>query len=623
VSRWLRPIGLSTAAGALILAIYLVHPIAGGHRLPIGPDGPVYVWWTGYADLEGLGFLSGRSGVPAVALIFGSIFGTEPLQTVAFLGPVLATATGLAAAAVVETLLGPSLVRGWAAALLAGAWAGHLAAGYLGSLAMTALFLGAIGPFGLAERSWRGAIVGGGLLAGAALSHRPLLFLALAILAGAVVALAPEALRERRRGTPLLSTAVGRVTAGAGAGAAVGLGLGVVAGWGASRPEVDTSQDALLRRYGLEHLLRRQFRLRLAADARRAAVPMAAGATLGAAGIARTLPAMTTESKFLVAVCGSWAALSLAGVAILAATGGPANRLITFAFFFPLIAAIGVDALIRRRGARRAVGALAGLIMVAVSMFGWYRQEPFIEREEVEAVEAVAEIIDALPPRTPLVFLVDTELEAAAFHVARFANVIRSALPPRRITDVRLAVGRPEDYLSDRPTITGNSEHDRLSVSFLAESRTVDADQAVFVVRPFNQAGFKAATRVGTPVTPDIVALRGVPQIPGAGRTGPVRGSDPEPPGLGPTTLAAVSIGALALLALVGAGWARWGLPGAPIRAVVAAAPSVGLAGLILGAIAAQSVGVTPGGLGGIVAAVLVGASGYTAAALAGRDGEG
>lgn len=623
MSRWLRAIGLSSAAGALILAIYLIHPIAGGHRLPIGPDGPVYVWWTRYADLGGLSVLSGRSGVPAVALILGSIFGTDPLQTVAFLGPVLAAAAGLAAAAVVETLLGPSLVRAWAAALLAGAWAGHLAAGYLGSLAMTALFLSAIGPFGVAERSWRGAIVGGGLLAAAALSHRPLLFLALAILAVAVVALAPDALRKRRRGTPFLSTAVGRIAAAAGAGAAVGLGLGVVAGSGTSRPNVDTSQDALLRRYGLEHLLRRQFRLRLAADARRAAVAMAAGATLGAAGIAGTLRAMSTESKFLLAVCGSWAALSLAGVAILAATGGPANRLITFAFFFPLIAAIGVDALIHRRGARRAVGALAGLIMVAVSMFGWYRQEPFIEREEVEALEAAAGIIDALPPRTPLVFLVDTAEKAAAFHVARFANVIRSALPPQRITDVRLAVGRPEDYLSDRPTITGNTEHDRLSVSYLAESRTVGFDQAVLVVQHFNRAGYKEAARVGAPLTPDIVALRGVPQIPGGSRTGPVRRSPPEPPGPGPTALAAVSIGALALLALVGAGWARWGLPGAPIRAVLAAAPSVGLASLILGAVAAQSVGVSPGGPGGIVAAALVGASGYAAAAFAGRDGGG
>lgn len=623
MSRWLRAIGLSAAAGALILAIYLVHPIAGDHRLPIGPDGPVYVWWTRYADLEGLGALSGRSGVPAVALIFGSIFGTEPLQTVALLGPVLAAAAGLAAAAAVETLLGPGLIRAWAAALLTGAWAGHLAAGYLGSLAMTALFLGAIGTFGLAERSWRGAIVGGGLLAGAALSHRPLLFLALAILAGAVVTLAPDALRKRRSGTPLLSTAAGRITAGAGAGAAIGLGLGVVAGSGTSRAEVDTSQDALLRRYGLEHLLRRQFRLRLAADARRAAVAMAAGATLGAAGIAGTLRAMSAESRFLLAVCGSWAALSLAGVAILAATGGPANRLITFAFFFPLIAAIGVDALIRRKGARRVVGALAGLAMGAVSMFGWYRQEPFIERNEVEAVEAAAVIIDALSPRTPLVFLVDTDLKAAAFHVARFANVIRSAVPPRRIADVRLAVGRPEDYLSDRSTITGNSEHDRLSVSLLAESRTVGVDQAVLVVRHFNRTGYKEATRVGTPVTPDIVALRGVPQIPGESRTGPVRRSDVEPPGLGPTVLAALSIGALALLALVGAGWARWGLPGAPIRAVLAAAPSVGLASLILAAVAAQSVGVSPGGLGGIVAAVLVGAMGYAAAALAGRGGGG
>jgi hypothetical protein len=616
VSRWLRVPGFSLAVGTAILVLYLVHPILGGHRLPIGPDGPVYVWWTRYADAEGLGVVPGRFGVPSVALMLGTMLRTEPLQTVAFLGPILAAATGLAAAAAVEMLLGPNPVRSGAAAVLSAAWAGHLAAGYLGTLATATLFLCAIGAFGLAERSWRAVLLGGGLMATAALSHRPLLVLPLAILAGAMIALAPGTFRRRREGASLLDTLVGRVAAGTIPGAAAGIGLDLIVGPDPTRRLVETSQDAFLRAHGLGDLLRRQFRTRLAADAQRSAIPLTAGAALGVAGIARRAWERASESRFLLSVLGSWAALSLAGVAALLAAGGPANRLVTFAFFVPLLAAVGFEALIHRRGAGAVLAASAALTMVVASMYGWYRQEPFIERTEVETVKAATGTIDALPRGTPLVFLVDTDMRAAAFHVTRFANVIRTAVPSDRIADVRLAVGRPEDYLSGRPTITGNREHDRLSTVYLAESRIPGIASAVFVVEPFNRSGFSAAARSGTSVAPSVVALRGGSPIPSRSGTGSVARADgKDPPGLGPIALTGMSIGALGLLALVGTGWARWGLPGAPPQAVMAAAPSVGLATLILGAAIAQVVGISPSGAGGVGTAVLGGGVGYVAAA--------
>lgn len=618
MSRSLRVLGFSAAGGALIVALYLVHPILGGHRLPVGPDGPVYVWWTRYAAAEGLGVLPGRAGVPSVALIFGTFFRTDPLQTVALLGPILAAATGLAAAAAVEVLLGPNPMRSGAAAVLTAAWAGHLAAGYLGTLALAAVFLSAIAAFGLAERSWRAVVLGGGLVASAALTHRPLLLLLLAILAAAAMALTPDAFRRRRDGARLLDTAVGRMTSGAVAGAALGLGLGVVAGPGPTRPLVETSQDAFLRSHGLGDALRREFRLRLAADARRAAVPLVVGSALGVAGFARSAWERRPESRFFLAVCGAWGVLSFAGVAVLVATGGPANRLVTFAFFIPLIAAVGAESLVRRGGAGPVIAAVGGLAMVAVSMYGWYRQEPYFEPVEVETVESTRETIQALPEGTQLVFLVDTDEKAAAFHVTRFANVIRTALPAERIADVRLAVGRPEDFLAGRPTLTGNGEHDRISESYLAESRTRGARSVIFVVEPFNKSGYAAAARLGTSVAPGVVALRG--SVPTPVRDGEVSRSAGEgPPGLGPVALTALSIGALALLALAGAGWARWGLPAASPLAVVAAAPSAGLASLILSAVGADIAGVSPSGPGGIGAAVLVGSAGYIAAARAGR----
>jgi hypothetical protein len=353
------------------------------------------------------------------------------------------------------------------------------------------------------------------------------------------------------------------------------------------------------------------------------AIPMAAGAALGVAGIARRAWGRSTESHFLLAVFGSWSVLSLAGVAILLATGGPSNRLITFALFIPVMAAVAVESLHRRGGAGLVAAAVAALSIVAVSMYGWYRQEPFIDRTEVEAVRAAREAINELPPGSPVVFLVDTDKKAAAFHVTRFANVIRTSVPEDRIADVRLTVGRPDDYLSDRPTLTGNVEHDRLSISYLEESR--DKASIAFVIGAFNPSGFAAATRLGTSLAPGAVALRVNTSTIGTESAPAVAGpADDDPPGLGPAALAGICLGTLALLMLFGAGWTRWGFPGASLEAVVAAAPSVGLASLVLGAWSAHVMGLSPGGPGGIGAAALMGALGHAAAARArarGRNG--
>jgi hypothetical protein len=607
-------VGFLGLVAVLILGLYLIHPIVGGHRFPIGPDGPVYVWWSRYANAEGVGVLPGRFGVPAIALLLGTAFGTQPLQTVAILGPVFAAASGLAATALTESLLGHNLLRSLTAAVLTAAWAGHLAAGYLGNLAVAAMFLGAIAAFGLGERSWRAVILGGGLVATAALTHRPLLLLCLAILGGAAAILVPDVVRRRRRGTAVFDTVAGRLTAGAAAGAALGTGLGFVAGPAPDRSLVETSQDAFLRNHGLEGLLERQFRLRLAADGRRAAVPMAAAAALGVMGGLRRLWGRSSETRFLLAACASWAALSLAGVSLLLVTGGPANRLVTFALFFPVIAAVGVETLSRRRTLGVTIAFLGVLTIAAMSVYGWYRQEPFIDRTEVEAVQATRGAIDALPPTAPVVFLVDTDQKAAAFHVTRFANVIRTSVPQDRIADVRVAVGRPDDYLAGRPTLTGNPEHDSLSRAYLEESR--EEARIVFVLEAFNRSGYPAATRMGGVLAPGVVALRTGFSADPLGAHAPTRSG--SPPGLGPTALVFESLVALALLTVLGAGWARWGLPGAPLEGFLAAAASVGLASLVLGAVAADTFGVAPGGPGGVAAALLIAAAGHAAAARAG-----
>jgi hypothetical protein len=172
-------------------------------------------------------------------------------------------------------------------------------------------------------------------------------------------------------------------------------------------------------------------------------------------------------------------------------------------------------------------------------MYGWYRQEPSIRRVEVEAVEAARETIDALPQGTPVVFLVDTEERAAAFHVTRFVNVIRTTVPEERIPDIRLVVGHPDDYLAGRPTLTGNREHDRLSTAYLEDLRP--EPPVVFVVESFNRSGFAEARRLGTSLAPGVVALEWDASSGAAAHSYRANGAGDDPPGLGPAALVWIS----------------------------------------------------------------------------------
>src|SRR5690606_3794320 len=115
----------------------------------------------------------------------------------------------------------------------------------------------------------------------------------------------------------------------------------------------------------------------------------------------------------------------------------------------------------------------------------------------------------------------------------------------------------------------------------VAETADLARRGAVIVVQPFNTPGFGEAVGLGTVVAPDVVSLRGA-QVVGA------PSEAEERPGLGPGPLTLLSIASLALLWLLGAGWARWALPGAGALAISCAAPSAGLAVAVFAALAAD-----------------------------------
>jgi len=576
---------LLVPAAALLVA-YLAYPIAAGIRTPVGPDGPLYVWWTRLAEVEGLGIAPGRGGGPALALMLGGILRLDALAAVAAVGPALALATGLAAAGLLDVTLGRASVRTAAAVLLAGAWAAYLAPSWLAGLLLVLLLLAAAAAFAEAEGSGRAAVAGGALLGAAGLSHRYMFTLAVVLLAGPLVLLVPDALRRIRGGTPPASTWAGRIGLGMAGGAAVtALGLltpaRAVAG--------DTSQDAFLRRTGLVSELREHFRRRVIGDGRRGLIPGLPAAALWFAGRGWEGP----RRRFLAVLCAWWAAITVTGaLVLLAAPVAQGNRLVATAFFLPLAAAPGLALLWRRAGWRRWAAAGLAAVTCGGAMYGWYRQETHLPLDEVRTVSRAAPWLGA---EDPPVVLVDTEEVDAALHVVRWLNLTRAGAPRDAIRGIAVAVGRPRDAVAGRATLNGDTEHDRLA----KETVGVLDGRDVLVLAPFTP-WYREARAMGRQVAPGVVVLRGAP---GPGPSLPI------PSGLSPAALIGSVLAALALLAVVGWPWAGWAIRSAGARAALA--PAFGAAALILAGTVVDTAGVRLSGPVPAVLAAMVTAAGH------------
>jgi hypothetical protein len=613
---WGGAVAFGILAAVALLATYLVHPLVAGHRLPIGPDGPVYTWLaraaeaTGFSDGPGAG-----PGIPGLTLLLGRLLGTEPLATVTLLGPVLAACCGLGAAAVVESSLGPSLARAAFAAILTGAFTAYLAGGWLANVAMVAMFLAASAALSLAGRSWAAVGLAAGLLAASGLTHRVFFGVGLVILALVVAALIPDAARRHRDGMAWRDTAAARI------GVAVGAGGGLaVAGLALLAPEPgipgDTSQDGFFRRLGFVDLLVDRYRERFWGDVSRAAVPVAAG--IGLAAMARRR-GRAEDRRFLTALWWSWAAVTAVGIVVLGLTAwGPPNRMLQFAFFVPVGAAVGAAELIRRGRRAAAAAVIVVPAFVAVSMVGWFRQSPAFTAEELAAAERAGAVMERLDPETPVIVVVDTDQPAAAYHVTRAANVIRMAAPPERIRHVGIAVGRPEDVIAGRVTRTGDPEHDLIAAAYLREVEPVLDRATVLVVRPFNPRGWPGVSSTAFDENVAVV-------LPSDARPPPSRSATTVPGGSAPLgveglELAGRSVAAVLFLAVLGGGWARWGLGRTSRRAAVSAAPSVGAALGVAATFVADRLGLPLDGAIPMAFGVAVGGAGYAAAWLVRRS---
>jgi hypothetical protein len=584
------------ALTALLLAFFVGLFVVRGFRFPVGPDGPVYLWWTRLAGAEGLSTVE-RPGVPAVILSLSATLHLDVVAVAAGLQSALGVAVGLAGAALLRQW-GPDDRPAWLlGGALTGLFAAHLVSGYLANLALAAAFLAAACALGLPTR--RGVAAAALLLAAGAFAHPQFSLVAAAILAIA----AALGWRERRGGW---ASEPGRVALAIG-GSAVVAGAGFL--WLLAGPpvlRVDTSRDAFLRRVGMLETLRSLYRDRFVHRAARyvewISVPLA-------------LVGLPKVRGWVGRLLVAWGIVTVAGVAFGLVTGlVPPDRFVTFGYVVPLLAAVGAVALWRRLEPRRALAtavvAIAVVLMALGTFVAWRRQEPFLTPAQVAAVTEAAPGIDGTRPGTPIFVVAETGGSSITFFATQAANIVRAAVPPDRIADVHVLILPSPGAGAERAALSRDS------------FRPYDpaSSPVVLYLRPFEGPLYGRATSALADLSPcaqpsSVIDLAdgvrvGRPCVGGELTLG-LKEADP----LEPSSPAGIALATLAVLLLLGLGGFGWGrAAGFDADAALALSPAVGLGALTISSIALDRLGVGIGGaVGGTAAAAIATVGGLAA----------
>jgi len=576
--------------GTVLIRVFLWPTLRHQYPFPVGPDVPVYLWWTRVAEYGGISMASERPGAPALIGTLQGVLGQGVVGAVGGLQYALGPAIGLAAAALARGR-GRTLPRGgWlAAGVLAGVWATFLGEGYVSNLVFAAAFLAAAAA--LARRTRRAAFVAAAALGGGALTH-PGFFVVGAVVLGVTGVWA--ALHEGRFGW---HTDAGRVaTALGGALAIFGIGL-AVAQIGPARVTGETSGDAFMRHTGQLEALRRSYLDRYLDNWRRYSPFMTTALAL--AGVFR---AHGFARRFLL----SWALVTVAGLGFGAATGlYPPDRMLMFAFCLPLLAAFGLVLLGERLGRwwlAWPVGIVLVALIVAPAVRDWRDSFPYMSSYEVDHMNLAARIaVDRSPPGTPLVYVADShDPDEALFLLTHVANVARATVPPDRVNDVHVFLGSPSDLAAGHASVIGDATYDTASSWSLAQ--IPPGPHVTFVIGAEIRDPAELATPGLTRWDPNVATSEGSPTA-----LAPLPN---ELTAVAPRKILSGTWRTFLLLLILGLGWSWFAL--GDIASGVAAAPAFAAPLLALTAFGLERLGAPLASPGwSVLACALTGGLGY------------
>jgi hypothetical protein len=611
-------LGIAAPIALATLLFYVILFPVRGMRVPGWSDAQTYIWWARRAGTLGLSAFGTGSRPATVALLssLATLLHVPVEAVVEVIGPVFAASVGLATAAWTESSLGPSRRRFVVSVFLTATFLCLLVTSFYATLAFVAVFVAALACMSEGVGSPRRLpfAVGGVLVGAAALAHPIFVSFGALVLLGGLAAMwvrttgdAQRAAFDRRW---LLAGAVGGVI----------ISLGLLVARAAPGPTIDISADTLFRRLDLPSLLNRQFRDTLGYYLP-AVWPSAAAAGLAVFAI-RTWPKDTPVARRALfwGIVAAWLLLTAVAVALLlAGLSVPGQRLAIMCLPLPILCALGATAGGPRKGRVAAAAMLmllAGLVfLVPRYWLSWASQKPNSAAAVADA-RNVGLVLARQPAGTPLIVVVDERSISLSFQVTRDANYLRDAVPPARVPDVFVFLGTVPDFLAGRPTITGNTEHDRVAVDSWNRIRAVlDRPALAVVFSSFDPRGYRQALGISgaRQLTRGVVGLPGFTGASGvvapSASTLTAAGAGPLSPWL-PVLLSPVL---LFVLAVAGWPWVRLSLPSASAALRAGLAPAFGVAAVSLTAIALDALGLRLAGWAGHAPFVIATCFGFLA----------
>ena len=593
----------------LFLGRYVVD---GTGIAPAGSDTAQHVWRSAVVaelGLEALPAFEGRAqalntnadrpGVPLVLSFLYAVTGADARDLAHVVPAVVAAVIALTAAALAGAIPG---VPAWGVGLVgvvtgASVHVALAANGYLDQLLVEPLLLLAGACVLLAAAGDAGRALGAAALAAAWLVHWQFALLFTVLVAIMALASLPRSLRDRRQGRPLRETPAGRV----GMTIAGGVGLGAAALL-LGTPGIPRAPIGLTRSSVDRHLSDQLARYRMPV----AGIAAAVGAWWLAADAKD--PSRRRAAWLLV----PWA-LVPAAAALLYAAGRtvPLQRALSFTLAIPLLGALGLVAAIQwtRRSFGSPAAAAVAVLAATAAIFSvtfawetWRTRSPWSEDRALAEYHGLGSyLIDA---GRPAIVVVDGELRAEGdFGTVRVMRRVRAELPGDLALRTTVYLGEPDLLAEGRPTLRPEVPgFDEVSQETWRSARSLLPQDPIIVILRSHLHGYANQVRDHPDWrTNEWMAAVSGPPPPSGGPAPPERPSA--------ASLAAWWGVSLAVISLVGAGWAaRFG--GGSFGLRMAMAPATGLAVLTAVGLLLGRLGVRAGGAGGVSAIVVLAGAG-------------
>jgi len=592
----------------LFLGRYVVN---GTGVAPAGSDTSQHVWRSEVVaglGLEALPLFHGRSqalntnadrpGLPLVLSALSAVTGVDARDLAYVLPAVAAAAIALAAAALAGAI--PS-VPGWGIALAGVATGASVqvalaANGYLDQLLVEPLLLMAAACALRAAGGGPGRALGAAALLASWLVHWQFALLFTLLLGILALACLPASLRDRRQGRSLAETAAGRVGTTVAGGAGLGIAALLLGTSGIPRAPIGLSRGSMDR-----HLSAQLPHYRLPS--------VAAAAVVGGAWLAADVKDESRRRAAWLLV--PWALVpAVAALVYLAGRTVPLPRALSFALAIPSLGALGLVAtIVWVRGRFGQVAAAAAALVAVVALIfsvtfaweTWRTRKPGSEDRALGEFHALGRYLtDA---GGPAIVVVDEPRAEGDFGTVPVMRRIRAELPARLALATTIYLGDPELLVRGRPTLRPEVVgFDEVSRETWQAARSLLPEDPTIVILRSHLTGFAPAVDAHPEWrTNGWMSVISGPPPP---RARPVAPERPSAAGL-----AAWWASSLALVALVGAGWAvRFG--GGSLALRLALAPAAGLVGLVVGGLLVERFGGRTGGAGGVVMVIVLSAAG-------------